>query len=534
MDKIKILVAEDEKLIREGIIRSMDWEALGAEISGQAKNGTIALKLLKESLPDILITDIKMGGGNGLDLIKEAKTIHPDLNVVIVSGYNNFEYAQQAIKLGVQDYLLKPIVIDDLKEILERVTDRVRRMKADMDNLEAQDRQRDRNRQILNDQFYRELIYGVIAAEDIPSKMEDYDLGSRKQHYLCLSLFLEIRDTLKWGETKETLSGILAPFCEQNSWNIESILLSPNELYHTDISVLISSDHSILTGDDFYRQIGDLISGAPGIILLAMGVSPVISRLEDFSFAAKTGKTQAYFSLISGMNSKQENVSHYELPVNIYDTSRELFRLFSKGSRQEMEGFLNRIEDSLNNETLDEQKKTGMLRNLLVCLLSAGDELGIAVKEIFPDLMVLFRYINLKTMGEMMEKIRWACTTILEQQQTREEKTGIHLMEQAGNKILNKYSDPLLSLDSLAAEFSLTPAYFSKLFKQFHGVSYIEFLTNLRIEKAQKLLRDDPSLKISAAAFSVGYNSSSYFNYIFKKSVGKTPREYQKKGADHL
>ena len=120
MAKFAVVIAEDEKLIRNGIFRSIDWTSLDAEIVGLAKNGNEAIQFIETEKPDILLTDIKMAGGNGLDLIKKSKINSPEMKVVIISGYNSFEYAQQAIKLGVKDYILKPIDIEKLRNIIEK------------------------------------------------------------------------------------------------------------------------------------------------------------------------------------------------------------------------------------------------------------------------------------------------------------------------------------------------------------------------------------------------------------------------------
>ena len=236
------------------------------------------------------------------------------------------------------------------------------------------------------------------------------------------------------------------------------------------------------------------------------------------------------FSMISGLNSKSsagEN-SDYNLPVNIYETTQALYRIFSEGDTAGFNRFFNQIEDEISDKSVDLVQKRTFLRNLFVCVLAAGDELGIPVREFFPDLMAMFRYINLKTIQELSTKIRWACETILSQQQTREERSGKDLMDKARSYIIENYSDPLISLETVSAHLSLTPAYFSRLYKQAHGVSYIETLTNLRLEKAVNYLRDNPEMKISAISANVGYSTPSYFNYIFKKKYGSSPKDYRK------
>ncbi len=527
MEAVKVIVAEDERLIRQGIISSINWEGMGAAVAGQAKNGVQALKLIREEEPHILITDIKMGGGDGLTLIREAKILNPDLHIVIISGFNNFDYAQRAIQLGVTDYLLKPVVIGDLEKVLQKIMDRIRIEDSEKRDKEEQDLKYSRNRQILIDQFFREMIYGVIDADEIDRKAEDYGLEIIRASYCCLNLFLELGDGLRWDESKDLLRSMLEEFCTHRHLYIESILLAPDQLHHTDITILFSSDVDTIPRESMLKELTRLFAESRKMTALALGLGPDVNALKSLGISYQGGRTQAYFSLISGMESGEREREN-EIPVNIYETTRELYEIFSKADQRKMNSYLKDIEKITEDESIPLEKRTGIARNHLVCILSAGDELGIAVKEFFPDLMVLFRYINLKSLKEMVEKFRWACETILSQLQTREAKTSINLMDKAKSIISKNYTDPLLSLESIAEQLAITPAYFSKLYKQYHGSSYIEYLTSLRLGRAKELLSGDSTLKISAVAFMVGYNSSSYFNYIFKKSFGITPREFQK------
>jgi two-component system response regulator YesN len=468
-----------------------------------------------------------MGGGDGLTLIREARILNPDLHIVIISGFNNFDYAQRAIQLGVTDYLLKPIVISDLEKVLLGIMERIRIESSEKRDKEEQDLKYSRNRQILIDQFYREMIYGVIEAREIEKKARDYGLETIRSSYCCLNLFLELGDGLRWDESKDLLRTMLEEFCCQRQLFPESILLAPDQLHHTDITIIFSSDADDITRDSMLKDLTRLFGESDEMTALALGLGPAVPALKDLGFSYQAGRTQAYFSLISGMESREKE-SGSDIPVNIYETTRELYEIFSKADQRKMNAYLRDIERITEDESIPLDKRTGIVRNHLVCILSAGDELGIAVKEFFPDLMVLFRYINLKSLKEMVEKFRWACETILSQLQTRQDKSSINLMDRAKSIISKNYSDPLLSLESIAEQLGITPAYFSKLYKQYHGSSYIEYLSSLRLKRAKELLAGDASLKISAVAFMVGYNSSSYFNYIFKKSFGITPKEFQK------
>ena len=168
--------------------------------------------------------------------------------------------------------------------------------------------------------------------------------------------------------------------------------------------------------------------------------------------------------MISGLNSKGTAAEHsdYSLPVNIYETTRTLHTIFTDRDSSRFQAFIASVEKEIADKSIDLNHKRTLLRNLFVCVLSAGDELGIPVREFFPDLMALFRYINLKTIQELLTKIKWACEMIISQQETREERSGKDLMDKAKSFLMENYRDPLLSLETVSNHLSLTTGIFQQ------------------------------------------------------------------------
>lgn len=121
MGLYRILLVDDEEEVRKGIIRKMEWERLGFEMAGDAENGEEALEKVEQLQPDVVLTDIRMPYMDGLTLAKRIRQKYPSIRILIFSGYDDFEYAQQAIKLNVTEYILKPVNMEELSEILARV-----------------------------------------------------------------------------------------------------------------------------------------------------------------------------------------------------------------------------------------------------------------------------------------------------------------------------------------------------------------------------------------------------------------------------
>ncbi|MEA5031092.1 MAG: response regulator [Sphaerochaeta sp.] len=529
MGTYSVVIAEDEKLIRNGIAESIAWDKLDAEVVGLAKNGQEALVAIQTHNPDILLTDIQMSGGDGLELIKAVNRTNPDIKIIIISGYNNFSYAQQAIQLGVKEYILKPVNIDELQGILARLIESIKEeqlLRNDFDRFSAF---YDEYRQTLLDDFFRDLLFGTLSDEDIERGLQLHEYTRKDSPHVPVVLYSEIRTPIESNNLYVTLKKVLNPYLKKHALQLESLFFFPNEIFYTDITIVMSADKPSFNTLGFMADLKLAMDSLSEFSLLGVGVGELVHSLGDLSFSYRKAKTHALFSMISGFNVRQKTDSSESntIPLPIHDTTKQLYDLLSQSDRAPLDAYLKSLEKEISYEDKSIEYKQGLLRNVLICVLSAGDELGIPVRKFFPDLMTLYRYSNLKSIEELFTKISWACRTITSQFATRDDHTGIDLMDKAKAYIMAHFDDPLLSLEIVSEYLGLTPAYFSRLCKRAYGRTYIDYITQLRLDKAKTILQENHQMKISAIAADVGYNSSSYFNYIFKKAVGKTPKEYQ-------
>jgi two-component system response regulator YesN len=529
MSAYTVVIAEDEKLIRNGIADSIEWQALDSTVVGLAKNGREAYSIIQDKAPDILITDIQMSGGDGLELIRDVNRVNPEIKVIIISGYNSFSYAQQAIQLGVRDYILKPVNIEELQEILGKLIKTIEEERNHKNEFDRFSAFYEEYRQTFLDDFFRDLLFGTLSREEIEKGVVLHEYDKNKSHHVSIVLYSEIRTPMESSRLHEILQKSLADtFCKY-SLNLESLFFFPNEVFYTDITLVLSIQKSILPVLDLIADLKTIMGSVTEFSLLGVGVGEVVNTLDDLAFSYQKARTHALFSMISGFNVRQKSVDENSeaLHFSLHDTTKQLYDLLSRADQGPLEEYLKTLEKEVSREENSPEYKQSLLRNVLICVLSAGDELGVTVRKFFPDLMTLYRYSNMKSLEELLAKISWACRTITNQYATREDHAAINLMEKAKNYILAHYDDPLLSIGLVAEYLGLTPAYFSRLYKKAYGMTSIDYVTKLRMDKAKDTLRKNPQMKISAIASSVGYNSPSYFNYLFKKIVGMTPKEYQ-------
>lgn len=183
--KFKVLIADDERLIREGLSNLIDWDSLGFSVCCQAANGTEALDMIREHKPDLLLADIQMPHLNGLQLIEKAREIKSDLLFVIISGHDEFDLARQAINLGVRDYILKPIKEALLIETISKIRDEVLQTRLQKNQFEFAMTQLQKNMTVLRDQFLQQLIEGQLVQEEIDEMLIFHEL-QQGYTYFCL------------------------------------------------------------------------------------------------------------------------------------------------------------------------------------------------------------------------------------------------------------------------------------------------------------------------------------------------------------
>jgi two-component system, response regulator YesN len=187
----KIFLVEDEIVTREGIRDNVDWKANGFEFCGEASDGEIALPILLTVRPDVLITDIKMPFMDGLQLCRIVRERIPQAKVIILSGHDEFEYAQEAIHLGVTEYLLKPVTVQDLNSVLGKIVAQLEKEKKDQENINKLQEQLEENRTVLKENLLLKLAIGAISSAEAFEQSQQIGLDLFARYYLVIAIRIE-------------------------------------------------------------------------------------------------------------------------------------------------------------------------------------------------------------------------------------------------------------------------------------------------------------------------------------------------------
>lgn len=545
---LKTFLVEDEVVVRETIKRMIPWEQYGFELVGEASDGEMALPLILKEKPDLLITDIKMPFMDGLTLCKLVKKEQPDIKIVILSGYDDFNYAKQAISIGVEDYLLKPITknafIERLEDIHNRFEhDRTQREYYEKFHLEIQEYERNASRD-----FFESLVRADMDLEEIYKRADKLNLDIVAEAYNILIFTLGDSDNC-FG----TSGGYL-------EWETEVYRRIDNYFLHHPIAILfryqIFSYAILVKGQkntiekntrECVEAIRDIIEETKGPSNWFIAVGEEADRLSrirhSYSTASRTyafrylydGHILSYSDLKKneGNSAKEESVQLKNVNINALNPSI-LQKFLSSGLMEEVDNFIHDYFQAIGQEPMGSLVfRNYVVLNVRFSVLSFLKKIGCDTTEIeqqeTSDIV--------EQTGKSVEaSVSYSENLLRKAIAIRDENAGNqnrNVVKQAVEFIDSHYMDEELSLNKVAHVANVSANHFSALFSQNMGQTFIEYLTGLRMNKAKELLRCT-SKRSSEIAGEVGYKDAHYFSYLFKKTQGMTPSEYRKTGGESL
>jgi two-component system, response regulator YesN len=526
MGMYKVILVDDEEIVREGIRERIPWGDLGFELIGTAEDGQEALQMIQSNQVDLLITDICMPFMDGLTLTENVKRIYPSLKIIILSGYDQFDYAQNAIKLGVQDYILKPITSKEVKALLVKVKKTLDEEMSGKEYMDTLRRQVQKSLPLLRERFLNQLISFPVSADEfvrngsylsIPLSLPPcialvIDLDSMEQGFEETQLlqFAILNISVEWFRDRDE---ILA-FSNRQGQTV--ILLSCNNPDRDqELAFNVSKEIQGVILEKLKTQVSIGISN-PAFLTKDIHVSyqEALSALE---YRFLLGKNQIIH--IADMEKKQ---SLFPQPL---DLEKKLLTNIKVGTIEESYQLIDLIFAQLEKSGLNRCKL--YIMELLVMINKTFYELGLQLEPLWGDSLVPMTEIHqYKTINEIKEWLKSVCkdaNLIISEKRTSSAKQQV---EQAKQYILEHYGDSSISLSSICQYLHVSVSYFSLIFKKETKETFVEFLTKFRLEKAKELLRGT-DYKTYEIADMAGYSDPQYFSTVFKKQVGVSPTEYR-------
>ena len=542
---LKIFLAEDEVVVRETIKRMIPWEELGFELVGEAADGEMALPLLIRQQPDLLITDIKMPFMDGLTLARLAKKEIPGLKVVILSGYDDFNYAKQAIGIGVEDYLLKPITKNALIERLSEIRSRYEHEKTQKEYYEKFQREMQAYEKNSSSDFFEALVGGSMDMMEVYKRAEKLGLDIVAEAYNVLIFTMNCDEDFSgqrdeyssWeAESLELLENFFAGHSSamlfrSNIFSYGVLLKGQRETIEENTRACVDEIRKILSRQDGRRE-----------WFLAVGQSVErLSQIQKSYHTASRAFSQRYLydeNILyydemetmehpGGQAETEDNAYLQKVDVNALNPAI-LQKFLSNGLQEETENFVKDYFYAIGQEPMESLVfRNYVILNVRFSVISFIKGLGCDTNEMeSADTEEV-----LAESGKNMESaIAYAKKMISQAIEIRDQNSGNKnrsILKTAVDFIDSHYMDEEISLNTVANVANVSSNHFSALFSQNMGQTFIEYLTTLRMNKAKELLRCT-GMRSSEIAGEIGYKDAHYFSYLFKKTQGMTPSDYRK------
>lgn len=543
MNEIKVFLVEDEMVIRRGIKNSIDWEKEGYIFCGEASDGELAYPMIIKEKPDILITDIRMPFMDGLELCKLVKKELPNIKILILSGYDEFDYAKEAIRLGVTEYLLKPISSGKLLEALNGVSESIRREKEDKDLVRKYMEEMRENTEHEKQKFFEQMIAGNLSMADALETGKKYEMNlSAGMYNLLLFRFTLGKENRKSGELLGEAEYAIEKLTERLEYVFEFqrgvegwafLLMADNEEQMSERVKELSKDlEEIMKNYSTIAYFG--------------GIGQPVARLRELeeSFREAERALAARFTMELNRIISVEDIRMAQNVDTLDDIEITSFGEIEK-TRTMLEKFLNNgAEDEIDefvdvyiNELPEENLKSVLMRQYIIMdayivMMSFCEKIEGIEGEMQAQSEELKNSMKtIQTLEEIKNYIRMLLKKIIGVRDTISGRRYSDIIEIAKDQIRKTYMSDEISLNTIAAEVGMSPSYFSSIFSKEMGKTFVEYLTEIRMDRAKELLMCS-SMKTSEIGYEVGYKDPHYFSYIFKKTQNCIPKEFRARGKE--
>lgn len=533
---MKILIVEDDFVVRQGIRFSFEWENYGLSICGDAANGKLGLELVDSLKPDIIITDIRMPIMDGLEFSEKVLGKNPEAKVIILSGYDDFSYAKKAIRLGVYDYLLKPVDADELLKCICRLRDEI---------LEEREKQRKLEKQEILVKTYRAELFDRTMEKVIrPSFPEQKNVvmqemaafgvnftdSAYKVLLLALENFLLLTRNHSWKEKEELIEQVRSEV--QNVFGggcrVQCFVNSSSQF----VIVLGYESVSKLYMEECYQKLIEFVTTELGFLCtISCGLEKYTPEQIYLSYQEAVSALRRHTSQIEN-HVFQYNGEQMQDDFGFLEIQEEEKQLMNDIQKYDTGGIVTYI-DTVFDKAVAEKEPYEKVNATCVRLASAVftvlDEMGLHFQNesyTYRDtLLAIQQYHSVSNLKQFMTDFMKKVSNCLEK---AEKKKYSSVVEQAVDYVQRNYQNEI-SVKSISADLFITPNYFSQIFKSQMGMNFIDYLNEVRVEKAKELLKDG-HLKVYEVAELSGYPNYKYFNTVFKKYTGYSPKEYRNGG----
>ncbi|MFP4376305.1 MAG: helix-turn-helix domain-containing protein [Spirochaetales bacterium] len=523
----RFVIIDDEPVVREGMAENIDWAAHGFELVAACRDGREGMAAIEQHEPHVVLSDICMPFVDGLELASFVSERYPATKTILLTGYDEFHYAQEAVKLHVRDFLLKPVTASQLREHLDAIYNELEVERNRIHHLERIQEQAKESLPLLRERFLHRLVRGVLSPEEQRRRAELLSLPLTGPWYCAL---ICDPDNVESSEELTVLAvqNVLSDAAEEMGVGVAFATARGNAAAIVSESTPEAAEACAL---ELAETVADRATAELGITV-SVGIGHAVRELEELPDAYKGARQALEHRIVAGPNrittlAEAGATPPTRSPVDTGGLRRQFARGLKTGSREEAESALATLLEVLQASGGSAELCYEQMHRLLADSLSALEAVGIDHREL-PDFdaNVFAQLAGLKTLRDMQSWFERLAARVRERIGQNRESHSSDKAEAAVRYINERYNSKEFSLSEICKSLAVSKSYFSALFKEHTGMTFVEYLTTTRIERAKELLLTT-DLKSYEIADRVGFGDAHYFSLTFKKQVGASPTEYR-------
>ncbi|MBB6632862.1 response regulator [Cohnella thailandensis] len=516
-----VLIIDDDAMIVRGLEQFVDWPSMGFRIVGTARDGEEGLQAIRELRPDIVLTDIKMPYKDGLSMIEDCLNDGLSPHFVVLTGFDEFEYARRALKSRVSDYLLKPVEENKLIPVLNGIREQIReaeRKRADWSALESRAKENDA---LIREKLILDLVSGQLPPESMDADkqtLHDIRLSGRSNR---VALVEGDRTLLVDPKLTEMMTAVFGKL------GVHAMIARAGDSLTLLLNGKPDGERSLGEGlEEMMTKASEWLG-----LSLTVGVSNAgaAAELPDLYKQAELALQYKMYTGSGSVNIYRE-LSHEaeRMPNDPQEQARRLLAAVSENNEPNLQAELDEFFGRIRRQGgLPPQSVYRMCSEVLYEIRKGLNEIGMPADDFVGEPAA-----SVEGMAQhgTLDELRQGFGAIFQRIGAYFDRSPEHAGGEQIDSILlfmrTHYAEPI-DLDVISRTFFIDPSYFCKVFKKSTGVTYLHYLTKIRMDKACQLL-SHPASKVYEIAGKVGYEDQRYFSQVFRKHTGMTPSDYQK------
>lgn len=528
MEQYKVILVDDEAEVIDMIEKKIHWNDLGFEVAGSATNGVKALELVEKLQPDVVLTDIKMPYMDGLELSRRLNREYPNIYIMLCTGFDEFEYAKEAVHLEIKEYMLKPVNATELSESLTNLKHTLDREREEKLNVKKLNDYFQEVLPKLQSNFFISLIEGRVEKHDYERFLQAYQVDMKGPLFGCV-IFHTSENHVPEGMNPLLLSMSVEREIKQRlmgQWNCREFIYMGNTLLILELDAEDKITQITDACDRFcrwaYRIMGAVVTA---------GIGTVCDSLYEISLSYERAREAVSYRVLYGtkraINIGEIVPKEQIKPVQSEESRMQtLFRAIRIGDSAEIEQAAHGEMEKLhkNTETMSQYNLATM--EIVSGFFKFCTDNSLDFNKISGNMQNIYEKVSQMDESSLTAWIVQMSETISEKLKCARNSSARRLIVEAQNIVQERYMEADILLDEVCAVLGVSNSYFSSVFKKEAGKSFISYLTDYRMDIAAEMIlnTDEKSYTI---AEKVGYLDANYFSYVFKKKFGVSPSKYR-------